>query len=200
MTFMAQLSIYLSRLLLTVKFLVVVLVFLGTSLMANPLQKVVGVMNSSTFRANINVRSGGSSYSGSLSYSGGKMNFRLSDGRVIASSGRKIFVFDPSSRTMGRQDASGGGGLGWILSYNARIDGNRAVLTPNSAGQAYEEVRISWDDSFFLRSLSMKSKSGDVVTIKINNVTKVASLPVSLFSYKAPPGSRTVDNPLNQRN
>ncbi|MBW7858331.1 MAG: hypothetical protein H3C43_08575 [Leptonema sp. (in: Bacteria)] len=74
------------------------------------------------------------------------------------------------------------------------------MLTPQSAGQTYEEVRLSWDEGFFLRSISMKSKSGDVVTIKVNSVTKVASLPVSLFSYKAPPGSRTVDNPLNQRN
>lgn len=172
----------------------------SVALEANPLQKVVGVMNSSTFRASVNIKSGGSSFNGTLSYSGGKMNFRLGDGRVIASNGRKIFAFDPSTRTMGRQDAGGGGGLGWILSYTARIDGDRAVLTPNSPAHNYEEVRLSWDEGYFLRSISMKGKGGDVITIKINSVSRVASFPVSIFSYKAPPGSRTVDNPLNQRN
>ena len=167
---------------------------------ANPLQKVVGTMNGSTFRASVNIRTGGGSYNGTLSYSAGKMNFKLGDGRVIASNGRKIFAFDPSTRTMGRQDSSGGGGLGWILGYSARIDGNRAVLTPSQPSQAYEEVRLNWDDSFFLRSISMKNKNGDVVSIKIGSVSKVASFPVSVFSFKAPPGSRTVDNPLNQRN
>lgn len=175
--------------------------FVPAGLHANPLQKVVGVMNGSTFRASVNVRSGGTSFSGTLSYSAGKMNFRLGDGRIVASNGRKIFAFDPSSRTMGRQDGGGGGGgLGWILSYNARIEGNRAVLTPNSPGQAYEEVRLNWDDGYFLRSISMKGKGGDVITIKFNSVTKVSSLPVGVFSFKPPPGSRTVDNPLNQRN
>lgn len=170
-------------------------------LSANPLQKVVGTMNSSTFRASVNVRSGGSSFSGTLSYSGGKMNFRTGDGRVVASNGRKIFAFDPASHTMGRQDAGGGGGgLGWILSYNARIEGNRAILTPTSAGQAYEEVRLNWDDGYFLKSISMKGKGGDVISIKFNSVSRVASLPVGVFSFKPPPGSRTVDNPLNQRN
>ena len=181
----------------------IILVFsmlFSVALEANPLQKVVGVMNSSTFRASVNIKSGGSSFNGTLSYSGGKMNFRLGDGRVIASNGRKIFAFDPSTRTMGRQDAGGGGGLGWILSYNARIDGNRAVLTPNSPADKYEEVRLSWDEGYFLRSISMKGKGGDVITIKINSVSRVASFPVSICSYQAPPGSRTVDNPLNQRN
>lgn len=167
---------------------------------ANPLEKVVSVMNSSTFRASVNIRSGGSNFNGTLSYSGGKMNFRLGDGRVIASNGRKIAVYDPTTRTMGRQDAAGGGGLSWILSYTARIDGNRAVLTPNSPSHSYEEVRLSWDEGYFLRSISMKGKGGDVISIKINSVSRVASFPVSIFSYKPPPGSRTVENPLNQRN
>lgn len=182
-------------------FVVLAALTLTAPVAANPLQKVVGTMNASTFRASVNVRSGGSSFSGTLSYSGGKMNFRTGDGRVVASNGRKIFAFDPSSRTMGRQDAgAGGGGLGWILSYNARIEGNRAILTPTSAGQAYEEVRLTWDEGYFLKSISMKGKAGDVITIKFNSVSRMASLPVGVFSFKPPPGSRTVDNPLNQRN
>ncbi len=178
----------------------IVSMFMSGTLHANPLRKVVGVMNSSTFRASVSIRSGSSRFSGTLSCSAGKMNFRLSDGRIIASNGRKIFAFDPSTRTMGRQDATGGGGLGWILSYNARITGNRAVLTPTSPNQRYEEVRLSWDDGYFLRSISMKGKGGDVISIRLSNIKRVASFPVSIFSYKPPPGSRTVDNPLNQRN
>ena len=172
---------------------------------AGPLSKVVGVMNSlGSFRANVSIgTAGGGLISGKLAYSRGRVNFRLGDGRVIASNGRMITVFSPASNVAGRQDMGGrGGGLGWILSgFEAKIAGNNAHLTATDPSRSVQEVRMSWTPAYTLRSISIRrGQSQNWLTIRFGNIQKVANIGVSQFSWHPPAGSRTVENPLNQRN
>ena len=167
--------------------------------------QVVSRWNSlGSFKANISISSGNSQgLSGTLSYQKGKIHISLSGGRVIASTGRELVVFNPSTGVAGKQElVPSGGGLGWLLSpaYKVNASGNSAHLVSEGPEQHFSEVRLNWGDDFILRQLSMKSKDRDWLIIKISNIRMVESFPSNLFSYKAPAGSRTVENPLNQRN
>ncbi|MDH5655764.1 MAG: hypothetical protein OEZ34_07650 [Spirochaetia bacterium] len=167
--------------------------------------QVVAKWNSlKSFKANITISSGGGQgLSGVLSFHNGKMNLRLSGGRVIASTGSELVVFDPSTGVAGKQELiSKGGGLGWILNgYSVKSSGNTAHLIADNESVHFKEVRLNWGDDYMLKQISMKGRnSSDWLTIKISNIIHVESFPSNIFSYKPPAGSRTVENPLNQRN
>ena len=169
------------------------------------IQQVVSKWNSlGSFKANISISSGNSQgLNGTLSYQKGRIHLALSGGRVIASTGRELVVFDPASGVAGKQELNPkGGGLGWILQgYRVNASGNSAHLVAEKENMQYKEVRLNWGEDFTLKQISVKSKNAtDWLVIKISNVRIVESFPSNLFSYKPPAGSRTVDNPLNQRN
>ena len=172
---------------------------------ASVVHQVVARWNSmQTFKANVSISTGNSqSLSGILSYDRGKMNLKISGGRVVASTGSELIVFDPSTGVAGKQELSPkGGGLGWILNgYRITSSGNTAHLEAETEKLVYSEVRLNWADDYTLKQISMKSRdSQEWLTIKITNIIMVESFPSNIFSYKPPAGSRTVDNPLNQRN
>ncbi|MBI3394216.1 MAG: hypothetical protein HY042_00090, partial [Spirochaetia bacterium] len=98
---------------------------------ADSVAKVVGRMNSlGSFRASISITTGDGFARGVLSFQGGKFHLAMSDGRILASNGRDIVVFNPGSGTAGKQSVGGGGGLGWILKgYKVKSTGNSAHLT-----------------------------------------------------------------------
>lgn len=165
---------------------------------------VVGKMASlRVFRANVRFGSGGGMTSGVLSFQHGKSHFKLSDGRVMAGNGRFLTVYNPATGTAGKQTMSlGGGGLGWVLSgFEYRVAGNQAHGKATNPDAKVQEVRIQWGAGSVLRQLSVKHKGSDAwFTIALSNVRTVGGFPASLFSYKPPAGSRTVENPMDQRN
>ncbi len=160
-------------------------------------QAVVQKMASlGSFRANVSI--GGAS--GVLSYSRGKFHLKLGDGRVIASNGRTVVVYNPASRVAGKQPVGGGGGLGWLLSgFDYRVAGNQATGRAINGSARVSEVKIAWSSEYVLTKLSMKRQDSDSwFTITLRNVRPVTGFPAALFSYKPPAGSRTVENPLNR--
>lgn len=155
------------------------------------------------FRATITISSSGGALRGTLSYSGGKTHLALSDGRIIASTGRELVVFNPSSGVAGKQlMVPGGGGLGWLLTgFRTRVSGNTAQLESENPASNVQEVRLRWREGHILEQINIKNKnSNDWLSITLSNVRQVDGFPVSLFSYDPPAGSRTVENPLNQSN
>lgn len=167
------------------------------------IRSVVSKMSSlGSFRATVTIGSGGGGARGVLSYSGGKVHLKLGDGRVIASNGRTVIVYNPASRVAGKQPVGGGGGIGWLLSgFEYRVAGNSATGRATSPGSRIAEVKVSWNDKFILRKLSMRNRDSDSwFSISLSNVRAVAGFPAALFSYKPPAGSRTVENPLNEIN
>lgn len=165
---------------------------------------VVSRMRSMTgFRANVSISSSGGALRGVLSYSSGKTHVALSDGRIIASTGRELVVYNPSSGVAGKQLLiPGAGGLGWLLTgFKTRVSGNTAQLEAENPTSNIQEVRIRWKEGHILEQLNIKQKnSSDWLSITLSNVRAVDGFPVSLFSYDPPAGSRTVENPLNQSN
>ena len=168
------------------------------------IRAVVAKMNSLTsFRATVQIGQGNGLASGQLSYQGGKVHLQMSDGRVVAGNGRSMVVYSPASRTAGKQPmAGGGGGLGWILSgYEWRVGSGNASGQAINSNATNQEVRIVWGRDYILRRLSVKRKDSDSwFTIALSNVRPVGGFPAGLFSYSPPAGSRTVENPLNERN
>jgi outer membrane lipoprotein-sorting protein len=162
---------------------------------------VVARMNSlRSFRANISINN----LRGTLSFSNGKSHISLSDGRIISSTGRELMVYDPSTGVAGKQPmVPGGGGLGWLLTgYKVkRQSGTSAVLVSDNPSSKYQEVQIVWGESYTLKQLKISSKTNpDFLTIVLSDIRVVDSFPASLFSYRPPAGSRTVENFLNERN
>lgn len=156
-----------------------------------------------SFKSNITIQYGDSSQRGTLSFSNGKTFLQMSDGRVIAANGRTMMVYSPSTQVAGKQDmVPGGGGLGWILNgYTPRVSGNSAVLAADSPTARIMEVKLRWSDDKVLRSISFRGKdSTTFTTIQIHDIKLVSSFPATIFNYRPPSGSRTVENPLNQRN
>lgn len=176
-------------------------VFVCVPVFANdPVSMVVAKMNSlRSFRANISINN----TRGTLSFSHGKSHISMSDGRVISSTGRELVVYDPSTGVAGKQPMSpGGGGLGWLLEFKVkRQSGNSAVLVSENPASKYNEVHITWGEGYMLKQLKISSKANpDYLTIVLSDVRVVDGFPASLFSFRPPAGSRTVENFLNERN
>ena len=156
-----------------------------------------------SFRATISMGSGSATLSGELSYQSGRVHLRLGDGRVIAGNGRSLVVYNPGSHTAGKQPMGGAsGGLGWLLSgFEYRVSGTQAIGRAIDSSQSIQEVRVVWGNNSTLRRLSIRrADSESWYTIALSNVRPVAGFPAGLFSYSPPAGSRTVENPLNNRN
>ncbi len=171
----------------------------------SPVAKVVARMNSlDGFRADVGITSSeGGIIRGALSYQGGKMHLALSDGRVIAANGRHLIVYSPSTGVAGKQDmGAGGGGLGWLLSgFETKVRGNAAELTALDPDRGVQKVHLRWSGDYTLQQISIRRKGSEgFLTIQISNLRSVKSFAANVFSWKPPAGSRTVENPLNQKN
>ncbi|HMZ36774.1 MAG TPA: hypothetical protein PLD60_09030, partial [Leptospiraceae bacterium] len=149
----------------------------------NPdVQAVVSRMRSlGGFKASISISSGGGgALRGNLSYSNGKVHLALSDGRVIAATGRELVVYNPSSSVAGKQlMVPGGGGLGWLLTgFKTKVSGNTALLESENPSSNIQEVRLKWGAEHTLEQLSIRHKSsGDWTTITLSNLRKVDAFP-----------------------
>ncbi len=171
----------------------------------DPVRKMVGRMTSlGSFQAQVSISGSETGIvRGSLFYQRGKIHFSMSGGRVIAGDGRSLTVYNPASRVAGKQDTyGGGGGLGWLLNgFTSRVSGNRAHLTADDPSRYINQVRVTWDPrTYIMRSISIQYRSGSTTTISFSRIARVKNISQSKFSWHPPAGSRTVENPLNQRN
>ncbi len=166
--------------------------------------KVVRKLSSlQSFRANITfTRPSGAEEAGSLSYEKGKLYLRLRDGRVLAANNLNIVAYNPGFDVAARQPIDKlSGGLGWLLdgiAYEASNGGARGV--PTRVGSRIQEIFVSWNSEYQLRRLSILNKGTDKwLHITLSELREAVGFPPTLFSFRAPTGSRTVENALNRK-
>ncbi len=170
-------------------------------------KKVVAKLDSlSSFRVNLRINGdgvGASSIGGVLSYDKGKSHFKLDDSRVVATNGIYMITFNPSHGVAAKQlvDAPTGG-VGWLLSgYNYElISAREAMGTAQTEAMTIQKVRVLWSEDYFLQSLHLQAKTKETwSSFYLSNLRLVTSFSPSLFSFRPPTGSRTVENVLNKR-
>lgn len=183
---------------------IIAIPFVFSSLTANRSDEVAAViarMNElKSFRAGVNITSGQSFWSGTLSYDSGRMHLALNDKRVISTDKKFLYVFDPNSLVVGKQPLDRqSAGLEWLLKgYLIRVQGKSATLTAETGAARYREVQLSWNDDKILTKMSIRPKNSENwTTVVINDLQQVGGFPDSLFTFKAPRGVRVIYNPLS---
>ncbi len=184
--------------------LIVWVCLLVSPLTANRSEEVAAVIarmaDLKRFQAGVNITSGESFWSGTLSYDAGRIHLALNDRRVIASDGKFLYVYDPNSKVVGKQELEGNSaGLEWLLKgYLTKIEGNTAYLVAESGAARYREVHLTWAQDKTLQKLSIRPRgSENWTTVVINNLQEVSGFPDSLFTLQAPRGVRVIFNPLS---
>ncbi|MFN3604410.1 MAG: LolA family protein [Leptonema sp. (in: bacteria)] len=159
------------------------------------LESVVNKFHNSIFKANFSIERSLQQQKGVLYYQKGQIHIRLSDGTILASNYKNILTYDPDSKVAGKQEKIPGGGFQWILAYPRKIEGNKAVIEPNDKN--YQKIIIHWNTDLFPISITFIKDPENKISIKFSNIIYLNNISSQFFSYKPPPGSRTVENPLN---
>ena len=160
------------------------------------------------FRANINIKRDGNTdkdISGVLSYEEGKTHLKLQDGRVVATNGIYMIAYNPTNNVAAKQLVDPAvGGAGWLLEgYDYELSSATEALGTASGPKArFQKVRIQWGEAHLLRRLSTLPRGEDNENwthLYLFNIRELTSFSPSLFSYRPPTGSRTVENALNRK-
>jgi len=171
------------------------------------LAKFQGRMNSiRTMRGNISwTDESGFIYTGNFKYMApGKIYVKFSSpsGKIIASNGRKLYLYNPSSNICGIQEL-GGGGSGGI---SALVGGYMAIAFGGAGGYTiklsgndrhYTNITLVTDSSFMLKKAVLKTREGGGSTISLSGVITGEGISPGTFDFNVPPGAQTVNNPLN---
>ena len=170
-------------------------------------RKVIAKLRSlRRFRANITIKRDSApdkNIIGLLSYEEGKSHFKLEDGRVVATNGIYMIAYNPVNGVGAKQLVDpASGGAGWLLEGF-----DYELLSPTEAeGEAegararFQRVRLRWDENHLLQSVSILRQGSENWThLYLSNVRELTSFSPSLFSYRPPTGSRTVENALNRK-
>lgn len=171
------------------------LFFKSIKLFPQDLGTILNKLENSTFKANLNIETKNNSISGKIYYQKGNLHFKLNDGRIIASNFRNIIIYDPETHVAGKQDKIPGGGISWILKFPYKIEGNKAIIEPENQ-KPYKKIIISWNSDNFPQLIQFISDDNTII-YRFSNITYLNNISSSLFSYKPPAGSRSVENPLN---
>jgi len=148
----------------------------------------------------------GQSYSGSFKYMApGKIHVKFTSpsGRILATNGRRLWVYDSSSNICGVQDV-GQGGSGGIAGL---VNGYLAILTSQGPSgytlklknpeKTYSEITLVLDGSFMLKKAVLGGKEGDGLTVTLSNVRTGVSMIPGMFDFSVPSNAQVVKNPLN---
>jgi len=148
----------------------------------------------------------GQSYSGSFKYMApGKIHVKFTSpsGRILATNGRRLWVYDSSSNICGVQDV-GQGGSGGIAGL---VNGYLAILTSQGPSgytlklknpeKTYSEITLVLDGSFMLKKAVLGGREGDGLTITLSNVRTGVSMIPGMFDFSVPSNAQVVKNPLN---
>ena len=124
-----------------------------------------------------------------------KLRVKLSNGRLIITNGKFLWMCEPSRSVCFKQDVGGlGGGVMTLLkNYASQKQGDRYVFTaPNS--EKIKKVIISAQDSM-LKSVELSTAEGSIA-VNFSNLTIGIGLKSSLFYYKDS-NTQIIENPLN---
>ncbi len=148
----------------------------------------------------------GQSYTGTFKYmSPGKIHVKFTSpsGRVLATNGKRLWVYDSSSNICGVQDV-GMGGSGGIAGL---VNGYLAILTAQgpsgytlklkNSEKTYSEIILVLDGSFMLKKAVLNSKDGEGMTVTLTNVRTGVSMIPGMFDFNVPSNAQVVKNPLN---
>ncbi len=128
---------------------------------------------------------------------------KLTNGGVVAADGVNMIFYDPATGVAGKQPLGeeSSSGLTWLLSgFAYQVTTNEAVGRALDAGRKIVAVRLAWDSNFQLQQFGFRLRnSTNWFDIKIYDLRPLTGISPTLFSYKPPAGSRTVENPLSRR-
>jgi len=144
-------------------------------------------------------------YTGKIYYQyPNKLNIQISDGRVIATNGKYLWVYNPDTKICGRQAVKEEniGGLFYFLhgGYSVQEDNGRYIF--QRPGSALGEVTLKVDGDI-LKSVQFKIKDNvnkidTVINASFSNVVTDTNIKASLFNYKPDPDAQLIENPLNR--
>jgi len=140
-------------------------------------------------------------YSGSFKYMSGKIFIKFNNppGKVIVCNGKKLWIYNQNSNICGVQDVGGGtGGIAGLLhGYNGIVTGQGAdgyTVKLNKPNAAFPEAILRLDQSFFLKSVSLKNRNGNQLRFTI--ALDSGAVLNSQFEFNVPPNAQVVKNPL----
>ena len=170
-------------------------------------RKIVAKLRSlDRFRVNITIErksDAGKKLSGTLSYENGKSHLILQDGRVVATNGIYMIAYNPVNGVAAKQLVDPpAGGAGWLLEgFDYELISPREAVGGARAPKArFQKVRLQWDEKYVLRSLSTLPRGSEEWShLYLSDFRELTSFSPSLFSYRPPTGSRTVENALNRK-
>ena len=168
------------------------------SLMEPSLKNHIGGIFTS-FSANFSYSSGeGLVYTGKIYYEyPGKLHLKLSDGRIIATNGTYLWLFNPETMKCARQKVTmdNGNFLGMLSAENlvSSTDTNFVFEKP---GGKIREVIINTQGNM-IKNARLKINE-NYVSVSFSNVETDIGIKASLFNYKPPTDAQLVENPLNQ--
>ncbi|MCB1146169.1 MAG: zf-TFIIB domain-containing protein [Leptospiraceae bacterium] len=161
------------------------------------LKSQIGGMFTS-FSANFSVTgSGGSVSTGKVYYQyPNQLHVSVSGGGIIATNGKFLWLYNPSSGFCARQDVGGssGGVLGLLGGYEGSVRGGNFVF--KNPANYYSEIIVTASNGM-LRSLTLRHEDQST-TYAFTGVNVGGGARASLFNFKPPPNAQMVENPLNR--
>ena len=125
----------------------------------------------------------------------GNLHLKMSDGGIVATNGRFLWVYNPKSMRCLKQDVSGssGGILGILKGYQGQKRGDTFVFKKNEA--RYKEIAVRVSDGT-LRNVTLKTEEGMQV-LSFSSLQVGVGIRASLFNFKPPPSTQVMENALN---
>ncbi len=170
-----------------------------------PVRRLVyKLKNLKSFRAQLSLSSKEQVLSGTLSYQEGSLHLRLDDGRVIAANAIYTIVYNPQTGVAGKQlvEEKLTGGLEWLLkgfSYEL-LSSSKAIARALHPRSYIQGLSLEWDEQYLLKKLVLlRSNQKQWFALSLFDVRELTAFSPSLFSYRPPTGSRTVENVLNRK-
>ena len=172
-------------------------------------RKVIAKLQSRvSFRANLQITlQNAAEFTAVLSYQNGKIHLQLNDGRVVATNGIYMIAYNPNSGVAGKQlvEEKPSGGPNWLLNvneYNYEFPSETQALGRAQNPHNYiQQVQLEWDANYDLQRISLQRKN-DLAWfhLRLGEAQTITNFSPTLFSYRPPTGSRTVENVLQRRN
>jgi len=139
-------------------------------------------------------------YSGKLSYQyPDKVHIKFSDGKVIASDGKFLWVYDPSTLLCAKQvlDPEKQEGLFDLLNsgFTFEQQNNRYIFTRDNG--FYREIVVDVENGLFTY-IRLITKDNKIMNFSFHNVQTDVGIRAGLFNYKPPTDAQLVENPLNK--
>lgn len=162
----------------------------------------------STLRGAVSITSTtGEMMSGSFKFMApGKFYIKFSApaGKIIATNGKKLWVYDPNDNVCGVQDVGGGGsgGIAGIINGYMSIassGGSDTTIRLKNPKKDFRDIIIQVDSSYLPKKITFRRENGDGMAVSFSNLTANDPMSPGLFDFNVPANVQLVKNPLNIR-